>query len=118
MLFQEVLDLNRVDILSAGDDDIFLAVYQENESVRIQHCHVAGIQPAILQDFGSRFRIIEVLSHDTGTFDTEFADLPLLDFIAVLVSDHALPAIARNADGTDLVDIFQAKVYAAGACGF
>ena len=45
---QEVLDLNGIKVLAAGNDDVLLTVYKEDEAVLVLHGHVSGIEPAAL----------------------------------------------------------------------
>ena len=115
---QEVFDLNRVDILTAGDDDILLAVYKVVETVLVLHGHVAGVEPAVIvQNFLGSSGIVVVADHDAGALDSKFADFTLLDGIAVFVHNAALPLVTGDADCTDFVDIFHTEVYAAGSEG-
>ena len=118
VLTDEILNLNGIEVFATTDDDIFLAVYKEIEAILVLHCHIAGEEPAVLQNFGSGLLIIIVALHDTGPFDDEFADFALLYFLTVLVADLALPAIAGNADGTDLVDVFYTQMNGTGSDGF
>ena len=95
---QEVLDLYRIEVLAAGDDDVLLAVHQIDETVRILHRHVAGKQPAVAEHLAGRLLVLVVTGHHTGTLDGELADLALTDIAAPLVDNAHLPAVARYAD--------------------
>ena len=114
---EEALDLNRVQVLTAGDDDVLLAVHQIVEAFLVLARHVAGVEPALLDRFLGGLRILVVLLHDARALDAELADLSLRHRIVILVHDLALPAEARDADGADLADVLDAEVHAAGAGG-
>ena len=115
---QEVFDLYGINILTAGDNDVLLAVDEVVETVLILHGHVAGVEPAVIvQDlFGGR-GIIVVADHDAGTLDGELADFALFDRIAVFIHNAALPLVAGNTDRAHLVGILDAQMYTAGSEG-
>ena len=113
---QEVLDLDGIDIFTAGDDDVFFAVDEVVETVLVLHSHVAGVEPAVvIEHFFGGFRVVVVADHDARAFDCEFADLTLFDGIAVFVDYAALPFVAGDSDRADLVDILDTEVDAAGS---
>ena len=115
---QEVLDLDRIEVLTAGDDNVLLTVDQEDEAVLIQSGHIAGMEPAVDDGLGGRFRVLIILQHDAGSLDTEFTDFTIRDRYILLIHDLGLPAISGNADGADLVDILHTQMDTAGAGGF
>jgi hypothetical protein len=43
---QHVLDLDRRDVLAAGDDDVLAAVLDLDVAVRVHDRQVAGVEPA------------------------------------------------------------------------
>ena len=116
---KEVLDLHGVEVLTAGDDDVFLAVYQENEAVFILDRHIACVEPSVVvQDLFGSFRVVVVADHDAGALDSEFSDIAGCHVFSVLVDDPALPHVSGLADGTDFVDVLNAQMDAAGTEGF
>ena len=115
---QEVFDLDGIDILTAGDNDVLLAVYEVVETVFVLHGHVAGIEPAVVvQDFLGSRGVIVVTDHDAGALDSKLADFSLLDRIAVFIHNAALPLVAGNTDRAHLVGILDAQMYTAGSEG-
>ena len=113
---QEIFDLYRVQVLTAGDDDIFLAVYQEVEAVFILDRHITGVKPSlVIQDLFGSFRIVVVADHDAGTLDSEFSDFAAPDFLPVLIDDLALPLVSGFADGADFVNVLDTEMDAAGS---
>ena len=113
---KEIFDLDGIDVLAAGDDDVLLAVYQEVEAVLVLHRHIAGIQPSVLiQDFSCRFRIVVVADHDAGALHCQLSDFTLLNFLTVLIDDLALPLVSGDTDRADLVHVLNAEVHAAGS---
>ena len=115
---QEVLDLNGVKVLTAGNDDVLLAVDKVVEPVFILLRHIAGVEPAVLaKHFRGRLRVVVVADHDRRAFDREFADFALRNRVVLRIEDRALPAVAGDADRADFVDVFNTKMDAAGAEG-
>ena len=111
---EEILNLNRIDILAAGDDDILLAIHQIVKSVFILLGHVSGIQPAVLrQNLRCCFGIFVIFDHDRRPANCKLTHLTLLLFLPALIDDLCLPAESRNADSTHLVDILHAEVHTA-----
>ena len=118
MLREKVLDLNGIDILTAGYDDILLAVHKEIETIRILDRHIAGEQPSVLQNLCRCLRVVVIPGHDAGTPDAELAHFTLLHILPVLIRYPAFPPVARNADRADLMKIVQTQMHAAGAGRF
>ena len=116
---EEVLDLDGIDVFTAGDDDVLFAVYQIVEAVLVLHGHISGVEPAVVvQDLFGRLRVVVVADHDAGTFDGQFADLALRHRLTVFINDPAFPLVAGDADGPNLVEIFHAEMDTAGSEGF
>ena len=55
---QEVLDLDGVEVLTAGDDDVLLPVYQEVETVLILLGHIAGVEPFPVEHRGGGLGVV------------------------------------------------------------
>ena len=115
---QEILDLYRIQVLTAGNNNIFLTVDKENKSVLILHGHIAGVQPAILDCFSSSFGVMIVAAHHARAFYAQLAYLSMLNGFILLSHDLALPSIAGNADSANLVHIFHPQMHAAGTGRF
>ena len=116
---QEVLNLDRVDILSAGDDDIFFAIHQEVKAVLVLLGHIAGVEPLPVEHGGGGLGVVVVAPHDAGTLDTKLTHRPGLNFgAAILLHNLALPSVAGNANGAHLVDVLHAQMDTAGTGGF
>ena len=118
IFLEEVLDLDRVDVLTAGYDNVLLTVYEEVEAVFILTCHITCEEPSVSQGLLGRFRISVVFEHDAGALDAELADLALRYGVAFFVNDLALPTVAGNADGAYFICVFESQVNAAWTGGF
>ncbi len=115
---QKIFDLHGVNVFAAGDDDIFFAVDQIDESVFVALCHVAGVEPALLDDFPCGVVVLVVALHDARAANDKLADFIFGQALAFGVDDVSLPEVSGLADGAYLVDVLDAKVNAAGADGF
>src|SRR5687767_1090155 len=60
MLVKRVLDLDRGDVLAAGDDDVLGAVLDLHVAVRVHHREVAGMEPAAGEGRLARRLVLEV----------------------------------------------------------
>ena len=64
---QHVLDLDRGDVLAAGDDHVLLAVADRQVAVVADHAAVAGVEPAVGQRPRALLGLLPVaLEHDVG----------------------------------------------------
>ena len=117
ILHQKALDLYRIQVLTTGNDNVFLTVYQEDEAVLILTGHITGKEPAVLKYLGCSLRVLVVFNHDARALNAELTDLTLLNGIALFINNLGLPSISGNTDGTYLVNILHTKVYTAGTCG-
>ena len=116
---KEVFDLYRIEVLAAGDDDVFLAVYKENKAVFVLDRHITGVEPSVVvQDLFGGFRVVVIAYHDAGTLDSEFSDIAGSHVLPVLVDDPAFPHVSGLTDGADLVDVLNTQVDTAGSEGF
>ena len=118
VLAEEVLDLDGIEVLAARDDDILLAVDKIDESVLRLLRHVACEEPSVLQDFARGLFILVIAFHDAVALEGQFADFAAFDRLVIFVDDFRLPAIACDADGADVVDVFNAEMDGARADGF
>ena len=115
---QEILNLYRINILTATDNNILLPVYQEDEAILIHLCHISGIKPAFLiHDFLRCLFIIIITGHYPGSLNRKLADLSLGNLIPLLVHNLNLPAKARLSDCTNLINIFYSKMNTSGSDG-
>src|SRR3954447_10046380 len=48
VLVEDLLDLARIDVVATADDHVLLAVDDEEVAVLVDLCHVAGVEPAVL----------------------------------------------------------------------
>ncbi len=63
VLVERVLDLDRGDVLAAGDDDILGAVLELDVAVRMAHAEIAGVEPAAGEGGLRGLRVLEVALH-------------------------------------------------------
>src|SRR5215210_978950 len=103
VLVQHLLDLARVDVVAATDDQVLLAVDDEEVAVLVHLGHVARAEPALLRD-GLLVRVVTVpvALHDVVAADHDLADLALWDLVAVVVPHLHLDTLDRGADRAGL----------------
>ncbi len=82
------LEFKGGDILSAADDDVFLAINNEQVAFFVERGHVSGVEPATAQRFGGSVWLAPVTLHNAITPRDDFADgLPIARHV-VIVSVH------------------------------
>src|ERR1700676_3485827 len=82
------LELKGGDILSAADDDVFLAINNEQVAFFVERGHVSGVEPATAQRFGGSVWLAPVTLHNAIARRDDFADgLPIARDV-VIVSVH------------------------------
>ncbi len=108
---QEVLNLNRIEVLASCDDDVLLAVDEPIEAFVILLRHVTRVEPAVDERLGRRLRVVVVASHEARTLDAQLADFTLTHLMAVFTHNLALPAVSRYANGTHVIDVLDTQVH-------
>src|SRR5262249_38661994 len=98
MAVQRVLDLARIDVVATGDDHLLLAVDNRIDAVRVDLREVAGVAPAVAEDFRRRGGIVPVPGHHVRTGYNELADLPGAD-ISSVGADESHASADRRASG-------------------
>src|SRR3546814_9030859 len=56
----DILHLGAKDILATRDDDVLQPVDDRQEALRVEDADVAGVQPAMLVEFGCPFRVAPI----------------------------------------------------------
>src|SRR5918997_5477275 len=102
VLVEDLLDLARVDVVAAADDQLLLADHDEEVAVLVDLGHVARVEPAVVHDLVRGVLAVPVALHDVVALYDDLADLALRDIVAVVVDDLHLDALDRGADGADL----------------
>src|SRR5581483_10869408 len=74
---EHLLDLARIDVEAAPDDQLLLPVDDEEEAVLVDVAHVAGVEPAALERLGGGGRLLEIALHDVVAADHDLADAVL-----------------------------------------
>src|SRR5215471_13112744 len=109
MAVQHVFDLERRDVLAAGDDDVFGAVLDLRVAVGLHHREVARVEPAAGERLARRLGVLQIALHGDVAAEHDLAHglavcgnrlhrqrihhrQPLLHQVA-----HALPAVALGA---------------------
>ena len=110
----KVFDFNRVKVFATGNNDVLLAVNKEDETVFILLCNVTRIKPSVLKHFCSCLGVVVVALHDTRTLYAKLTAFTLLDWVSIVINNLAFPAVTRNTDCTNLVNVFHAKMNASG----
>src|SRR5581483_6859292 len=89
MAVQHLLDLDRGDVLSAGDDDVLAPVADLDVAIGVHHSQVAGEEAAAAGDLPGGFVVAVVAEHDVVAADRDLPDdLPVgRDVPAVAIED-------------------------------
>ena len=74
MPVQHVLDLDRGDVLAAGDDDVLGAVLDDDVAVLIEHAEVAGVKPAAGKGLLRRLLVLQIALHHDIAAKHDLAD--------------------------------------------
>ena len=101
---EHLLDLARIDVVAAADDEILLAVDDEQEAVLVDVAEVAGAHPAAGEGRLGGLGIVVVALHHVDAADHHLADVVAAgrqDAI-LLVPDLDVHAPDRLADAVDL----------------
>src|SRR5579862_5491965 len=91
MAHREILDLRRVDVVAAADDEVLLAADDLEAAPVIEAAKIARHEPALAVEraFG-RFLVVEVPQHQAGAAPADLADFARPDFaIGVLLVPEA-----------------------------
>src|SRR5262249_15248399 len=78
-----------IDVEAATDDQVLLALDDEEEVVRVEASHVARVEPAAANRLRRLLRIPVVADHDVG---------PLHTYLAQLAHGHGRPVIVADGD--------------------
>ncbi len=76
---EEILYLDGVNVLAAGNNNVLLAVNEPDEAIRVLLRHVSGEKPAVPENGGGGLRVFIIAAHYAGALDAKLADLALLD---------------------------------------
>ncbi len=100
MAVKDLLDLPRVDVVAAADDQVLGPVDDEVEAVLVAVTEVAGVQPAAAQGSLGRLRLASVALHDVVAADQDLADVvpTRRQRLVALAADAHLHAPDRLAD--------------------
>ena len=95
---QHLLDLARVDVGAARDDQVLRAIFQRDEPIGIDGAEIARPQPAIAQRLRVGGIVVPVAVHHAIAGGDDLADLARRQLAARLVDDADGDARARHAD--------------------
>src|SRR4051794_15836485 len=93
----DVLDLAREDVETAGHDHVLLAVDDREEAVRILASDVTGVQPAALERLLGLLGLVPVALHDKRPADADLTGLTVGDLVEVVVEQRDLQPRHRPA---------------------
>ena len=99
----DLLDLDRVDVLAAGDDHVLLAVDERDVAVLVDLAEVAGVEPAAAERVGRRPGQHPVAGEDVLAAHEQLADVADRDVPVVGVDQAGLDVLQRAADRAQLV---------------
>ena len=110
MVIEDVFDLDRGDVLSAGDDHVLGPVDDVDVAVLVDGGHVSGVEPAVDDHLVGLFLLLPVTTQDDVGAGDDFADLFVVpsDFAAGIADDPDLDAdhVVSGADLGPEVTIF------------
>jgi len=92
LLADDSFDLRGIDVLAAPDDEIILAVEQEDVPARIHITDVARVQPPAGERLLCRFVILPIALHDSVAAHTDLAHLTHRHRVAVIIHNDYLRA--------------------------
>src|SRR5262249_11625665 len=72
---QLLLDLTRIDVEATADDQLLLAVHDEEIAVVIDIAHVPSVEPATAHHLGRSLRLVEVALHHVVPADHDLPDV-------------------------------------------
>src|SRR5437764_11811029 len=90
MLEQGVLDIARVHVEPTADDQILLAVDDEQVALLVEVADVPGGQPSVVERLFGRLRRPPIATHHRGGAAADLADLTGSDLAALCVDDQQL----------------------------
>jgi hypothetical protein len=102
VLVEDLLDLTRVDVVAAADDQVLLAVDDEEVAVGVLAGQVAGAEPPVGDRLPGRLLAGPVALHQTVAPDRDLADLAGRDVAAVEPDQPQLDALDGGADRAGL----------------
>ena len=99
-----ILNLDRVHVLRAGNDHVFLAVDQIQVPGRVEISDIAGMIPPAAQGFRRHIRLPPILLHDLRAAENHFADLADRHIVVVGIDHPKIDQRRRRAARCSPVD--------------
>src|SRR6266849_2583143 len=94
------------DVLSAADDDVCLAVDNEQVAFLVERSHVSGVEPASSQGFGGSVGLAPVTLHDAIAPRDDFAHrLPIARHVVIVGIHYAYLHAGKRIAGHGLTHI-------------
>src|SRR4029077_11984989 len=87
VVVQRLLDLPRVDVVAAADDQVLLPVHDVEVAVLVHPGQVTGVEPAVADRLGGRLGAMPVTLHHVRPADDDLAHLTQRDLVVVVVHD-------------------------------
>src|SRR6266702_878097 len=101
MFQQYTLDLCRVDVFAAGNDQVLLAVVHEEIAVDIAQADIASAIPTVVQGFPRRSLVAPIFAEYVGAAHRDLAWRVRRQLAAGVVDDSGLAAQAGKSGRTD-----------------
>ncbi|MNW49790.1 hypothetical protein D3C74_272240 [compost metagenome] len=99
MLKQYLFNFTRIDVISAGNNQILASVQDIEVTILIHPSQVAGQQPTVAQGLVRLLRTVPIPAHHLGTTYGELPDFTDRNFLErVRMHDHGVGVGKRNAD--------------------
>ena len=72
---RNVFDFNRIDVLTAADDHVLLAIDDEETLFIVEISDIAGVIPTVAQSVAGMLRLIPVTCHHARSAHDDFTNL-------------------------------------------
>src|SRR5215468_5974868 len=100
VLVQHFLDLARIHVETAADDQVLLPIDDVEEAVAVLHSQIACVEPAVPDRVRGRVRALPVALHHIVPADGDLTDLAGRQVAAHAVYDPHPPPAIRIPDGS------------------
>src|SRR5205814_4059809 len=92
MLIEHFINLSRINVFTAADDHVALAIDDEEEAVFISIANVAGVKPTVAKRALSRFRILEIAFENVFAAQDDLTEFTIVNFVVIVIENsHLIP---------------------------
>src|SRR5262245_50033634 len=101
MLRKNILNFSRIDVLSGGDDEVFLTSGYGDEALFIEFAQIAGVQPLSRDRLCRLFRKPVVAGHHISAAHHDFTHLARRQHSVIFIPDHDFHAWQWLSNGAE-----------------